>query len=112
MKTLGLIFIDSLQSVSIASIQYDDKQTREFKLQDEFSAQGCWFKTLDDVINNIKDIDFIRHQVERKNGKNIIVYLCSDSDKQKMYSLPPKIINIEYIPFSSKVYHIDYKTLI
>lgn len=110
MKTLGLIFIDSLQSVSIASIQYDDKQTREFKLQDEFSAQGHWFKTLDDVINNIKDIDFIRHRVERENGKNIIIYLCSDN--LKLYSLPPKIINIEYIPFSSKVYHIDYKSII
>lgn len=110
MKNLGLIFIDSLQSVSIASIQYDDKQTGELKLQDEFSAQGYWFKTLDDVINNIKEVDFIRHQVERENGKNIIIYLYSD--KLKLYSLPPKIINIEYIPFSSKVYHIDYKTLI
>lgn len=110
MKNLGLIFIDSLQSVSIASILYDDKQTGEFKLQDEFSAQGYWFKTLDDILNNIKEVDFIRHQVERKNGKNIIVYLCSD--KQKMYSLPPKIINIEYIPFSSKIYHVDYKSLI
>ena len=109
MKNLGLIFIDSLQSVSIASIQYDDK-TREFKLQDEFSAQWYWFKTLDDVINNIKDIDFIRNKVERENGKNIIVYLYSD--KLKLYSLPPKIINIDYIPFSSKVYHIDYKSLI
>ena len=110
MKNLGLIFIDSLQSVSIASILYDDKQTGEFKLQDEFSAQGYWFKTLDDVINNIKDINFIRHQIERENGNTIIVYLYSD--KQKMYSLPPKIINIDYTPFSSKIYHIDYKTLI
>lgn len=110
MKNLGLIFIDSLQSVSIASIQYDDKQTGEFKLQDEFSAQGYWFKTLDDILNNIKKVDFIRHQVERENGKNIIVYL--QSYEQRLYSLPPKIINIDYTSFSSKIYHIDYKTLI
>lgn len=92
MKHLGFIFADSIQSVSIASIQQDDKQTGEFKLQDEFSAKGYWFKTLDDLIDEIKNIDFIKHHIERINGKNIIIYLYDN--KQKLFSLPPKIYEI------------------
>lgn len=97
MKHLGLIYVDSIQGVSIAAIQQDDKQTGEFKLQDEFSAKGYWFKTLDDLINEIKNIDFIRHHIERINGKTIIIYLYDD--KQELFSLPPKIYKIDYIPF-------------
>lgn len=96
MKHLGFIYIDSLQSVSIASIKQDDKRG-EFKLQDEFSAKSYWFKALDDLINNVICIDFIRSHTERLNGKVIIVYLHDDN--QKLYSLPPEIHYIDYKPF-------------
>lgn len=96
MKHLGFIYVDSIQSVSIASIQHDDKQTEEFKLQDEFSAQGYWFKSIEEIINNIKDVDFIRQHTERLNGKVIVVCLHSDT---RLRLLPPKIYNINYKPF-------------
>lgn len=94
MKHLGFIYIDYLQSVSVASIQHDDTQTGKFKLQDEFSAKSHWFKSLDELISNVKNIDFIKSHVERIKGKSIIVYLYDN--KQELYSLPPKIYRINY----------------
>lgn len=43
MKRIASIKAPSSQGITIAHIIHDDRQTGEYLLQDDFSAQGVWF---------------------------------------------------------------------
>lgn len=59
MKQLAHIKAPSGQGVTIAYIKHDDRQTGEYLLQDAFSAQGVWYKTLDDLKAEWRSVGFM-----------------------------------------------------
>ena len=59
MKRIASIKAPSSQGITIAHIVHDDRQTGEYILQDDFSAQGVWFKTLDDLKAEWRSVGFM-----------------------------------------------------
>lgn len=59
MKRIASIKAPSSQGITIAHIVHDDRQTGEYLLQDDFSAEGVWFKTLDDLKAQWRSVGFM-----------------------------------------------------
>lgn len=59
MKRIASIQAPSSQGITIAHIVHDDRQTGEYLLQDDFSAEGVWFKTLDDLKAQWRSVGFM-----------------------------------------------------
>lgn len=59
MKHLAEIKVPSGQGITIAYIKHDDRQTGEYLLQDAFSAQGVWYKTLEDLKADWRSVGFM-----------------------------------------------------
>lgn len=67
MERIASIKVPSSQGTTIAHIVHDDRQTGEYLLQDEFSAQGVWFKTLDDFKAQWRSVGFMVAHCLRTN---------------------------------------------
>ncbi len=66
MKHLADIKVPSSQGITIANIKRDT-QTGEYLLQDAFSAQGEWYKTLEDLKADWRSISFMCAHCIRHN---------------------------------------------
>ena len=60
MITIGTIYTGDEERTVIARVILDDRQTGEYLLQDNFSACGAWFRTLDDLVESCFDFDFVQ----------------------------------------------------
>ena len=49
----------SSQGITIAHIMHDDRQTGEYLLQDEYSAQGVWFTTIETLKAEWRSVGFL-----------------------------------------------------
>lgn len=57
----------SAQGITIAHIMHDDRQTGEYLLQDEYSAQGVWFRTLEALKAEWRSVEFLIEHCLRNN---------------------------------------------
>ena len=48
----------SSQGITIAHVMHDDRQTGEYLLQDEYSSQGVWFKTIEALKAEWRSVGF------------------------------------------------------
>lgn len=75
MKRIADIKVPSSQGITIAHITHDDKQTGEFLLQDEFSAEGLWYKSLDELKADWRSVPFmVAHCSSHKCSTPTIVF--------------------------------------
>lgn len=75
MKRIASIKVPSSQGITIAYIVHDDRQTGEYLLQDEFSEQGVWFKTLDDLKAEWRSVGFmVAHCLRKKCNTPTLVF--------------------------------------
>lgn len=59
MERIADIKAPSSQGITIAHIMHDDRQTGEYLLQDEYSAQGMWFRTLEALKADWRSVGFL-----------------------------------------------------
>lgn len=75
MKRIASIKAPLSQGITIAHIIHDDRQTGEYLLQDDFSAQGVWFKTLDDLKAEWRSVGFmVAHCLSAKCNTPTLVF--------------------------------------
>ena len=67
MVRIADIKVSSSQGITIAHIMHDDLQTGEYLLQDEYSAQGVWFRTLDALKAEWRSVEFLVGHCLAKN---------------------------------------------
>lgn len=53
--------------ITIAHIMHDDRQTGEYLLQDEYSSQGVWFRTLEALKAEWRSVGFLVGHCLSKN---------------------------------------------
>lgn len=94
MKTIALIYADSEQGISIATIKQDYKRTKAYILQDAYTAKTYWFKDLIKLVSDITEVDFIRFHAERLKVKQLVIYFIPDLAFTK-----PRVIRIGYCLF-------------
>ena len=78
MKQIAVIKAPSSQGITIATIWQDDRQTGEFKLQDDYSAQGVWYKTFDDLKADWRNVSFMRAHCNRLECENPTIVFTGD----------------------------------
>lgn len=75
MKRIASIKAPSSQGITIAHIMHDDRQTGEYLLQDDFSAQGVWFKTPAELKAQWRSIGFmVQHCLSSKCNVPTLVF--------------------------------------
>ena len=74
-KRIASIKAPSARGITIAHIMHDDRQTGEYLLQDDFSAQGVWYKTLDDLKAEWRSVGFmVAHCLRMKCNTPTLVF--------------------------------------
>lgn len=65
----------SSQGITIAHIMHDNRQTGEYLLQDEYSAQGVWFRTLEALKAEWRSVGFlVGHCLSKKCNEPTLVF--------------------------------------
>lgn len=60
MKIIAQIKAPSEQGFCIANVCHDDGQTGEYLIQDAYSSQGYWYKTLAELQDSLTEVSFIK----------------------------------------------------